>query len=181
MRGSIWLILALVTVGCSTLRVGADFDRSARFSYHTFKWVLRASYGDTPSQVVQQARESIRAELLAKGFTEASQGADADFSVDFTIGSRMRMEVETYPPPYEGRWWNLEDWWGHPYWGYALDVREYREGTLSVDIFDRQSARPVWHGWAKKELRRTDLDHSARPIRRAVRAILADFPPGAAR
>jgi hypothetical protein len=36
----------------------------------------------------------------------------------------------------------------------------------------------VWHGWAKKELTRSDIENSEAPIRKAVAAILAKFPPG---
>jgi hypothetical protein len=35
----------------------------------------------------------------------------------------------------------------------------------------------VWHGWAKKELTRKDIENSAEPIRNAVAAVLAKFPP----
>jgi len=52
----------------------------------------------------------------------------------------------------------------------------YREGTLSIDVFDAHTHRPVWHGWAKKELTREDQEHSEAPIRAAVAAVLAAFP-----
>jgi hypothetical protein len=35
----------------------------------------------------------------------------------------------------------------------------------------------VWHGWARKELSRSDIEHSEEPIRKAVQAVLAKFPP----
>jgi hypothetical protein len=123
------------------------------------------------------ARAAVDKELMAKGFERAATDATADFAVDFTIGSRERTEVDSYPPPYAGRWWDLNDWWGHPYWAYQVDVRQYREGTLSVDIFDAHSHKPVWHGWAKKELTRSDIEHSQHPIAAAVHRILANFPP----
>jgi hypothetical protein len=56
-------------------------------------------------------------------------------------------------------------------------VRQYREGTLSIDIFDVKSHRPVWHGWAKKELSRKDIEQSEQPIKHAVAAVLEKFPP----
>ena len=58
-----------------------------------------------------------------------------------------------------------------------MDVRQYHEGTLSVDVFDAHTHRPVWHGWAKKDLTRSDIENSAEPIRKAVAAVLAKFPP----
>src|SRR6185503_9213597 len=103
--------------------------------------------------------------------------AAADFVVDYTIGSRERTDVNTYPDPYVGWGWGRRDWWGYPYWGNDVDVRQYREGTLSIDMFDARSHRPVWHGWAKKQLTRSDIASSQEPIRHAVDAVLKDFPP----
>jgi Domain of unknown function (DUF4136) len=68
-------------------------------------------------------------------------------------------------------------WWGGPSWGTSVDVRQYHEGTLSVDIFDAHSHRPVWHGWAKKELTPSDMKNSTQPIQNAVASVLARFPP----
>jgi hypothetical protein len=66
---------------------------------------------------------------------------------------------------------------GVPYWGTTVDVRQYREGTLSVDVFDAHRHRPVWHGWAKKELTRSDVENSTQAINKAVKAVLDEFPP----
>jgi hydrogenase maturation factor len=37
--------------------------------------------------------------------------------------------------------------------------------------------RPVWHEWAKKDLTRSDVEHSEVPIHNAVRSVLSTFPP----
>jgi hypothetical protein len=95
--------------------------------------------------------------------------------VDFTIGARERTDIQSYPAPYTGWWYG--GWWGYSYWGTAVDVRQYREGTLSIDLFDAHSHKPVWHGWARKELSRADMEQSEAPIRAAVAAVLSRFPP----
>ena len=168
---------------CSTLQVGSDYDKSAGFSnYHTFTLMHREHHNrhaDTNPLIVQRAEDDIKAQLTAKGYQPASDPAAADFTIDFTIGSRERTDINSYPPPYVGwGWgWGRPGWWGDPYWGANVDVRQYREGTLSIDIFDAHSHRPVWHGWAKKELSQRDIESSEEPIRRAVDAVLAKFPP----
>lgn len=177
-----WLIaalLGLILAGCSTLRVGADFDHATSFpEYHAFSFMEREHHGSHNPLVVQRARDAIEAELIRKGFVVASSAEKADFVVDFTIGARDRMDVHSYPATYVGYgWWDNPGWWGGPYWGGQLDVRQYREGTLSIDIFDARTHRPVWHGWAKKELTRSDMEHSEAPIRAAVAAVLERFPP----
>jgi hypothetical protein len=182
------LVLGLLLAGCQSLRVGSDFDRQASFAgYHHYSWLLREQPRTVNPLVVQRARDSIDAALGAKGFVYVSDAGSADFVVDFTIGSQERTQVEAYPAPYAGPW-NAGDgyygyygypgrWWGHPYWGSDVSVYTYREGTLSIDMFDQRTHRPVWHGWAKKTLTQSDLERSEGPIREAVDAVLAPFPP----
>jgi hypothetical protein len=175
------LALLLGLCACATLRVGSDYDHSASFSgYHTFAWMpAHASPYDSPNPlVIQRAHDAIQQALTAKGYQLVDEPAAADFVVDFTIGSRERTDVRSYPAPYAGPWFRgYGSWWGAPYWGNEVDVRRYREGTLSVDIFDGHSHRPVWHGWARKELTRSDIEHSGGSIRQAVDSVLAAFPP----
>ncbi len=170
---------ALLLAACATLRVGSDYDHSANFGgYHTFAWMPpHTKPNESPNPlVVQRAHDAIQEALRAKGYELVDNAADADFVVDFTIGSRERTDLRSYPAPYAGPW-GYSYWWGAPYWGNQLDVRQYREGTLSIDIFDGHTHRPVWHGWAHKELTRADIEHSTGSIREAVDSVLARFPP----
>jgi len=179
----LWIAaVAVLTVSlgaCSTLRVGSDFDHAAHFSgYHTYALMVREHRGMRNPLTVQRTEDAIEAELGAKGFQKAADAAAADFIVDFTIGVHERTDVESYPAPYASPWWGLHGWWGGPYWGEQIDVHQYHEGTLSIDIFDGRTHRPVWHGWAKKDLSRSDIEKPAAPIREAVSAILRGYPPG---
>lgn len=176
------LTVGMVVLGaCATLRVGSDRDPAASFSaYHTYAWMPpRTNIYESPNPlVVQRAHDAIQDALSAKGYQLASSPKEADFVVDFTIGSRERTDIRSYPAPYGGPWFRgTSYWWGAPYWGSEVDVRQYREGTLSIDIFDGRTDRPVWHGWARKDLTRTDIEHSSGSIRQAVDSVLAQFPP----
>jgi hypothetical protein len=71
------------------------------------------------------------------------------------------------PPGMVGRWLLESD----------LDVRQSAKERFSIDAFDAHTHRPVWRGWAKKELSRKDIEESETPIRNAVEAVLARFPP----
>ena len=174
MRRSFSILLALFALaGCATLRVGSDFDPAASFTgYHSFAFMPREHYGTRNPLVVRRAHDAIEAELTARGFAPAADGAGADFIVDFTIGAQERIDVNSYPAAYRGPWH-----WGWPYFGEEVSVRKYREGTLAIDVFDARTHQPVWHGWAKKELTQKDLDQPAGRIREAVTAVLAKFPP----
>lgn len=171
----------IALAACTTLRVGSDHDPAASFSaYHTYVWMpSRTKLYESPNPlVVQRAHDAIQDALSAKGYQPVSDASQADFVVDFTIGSRERTDVRSYPAPYGGPWLRGGPyWWGTPYWGSEVDVRQYREGTISIDIFDGRTHRPVWHGWARKELTPSDLEHSAGSIREAVDSVLTQFPP----
>jgi hypothetical protein len=180
------LILSMTAsglAGCSTLQVGSDYDRSGGFAnFHTFTVMQREHHSVHNPLVVQRTEDAIRDELTKKGYRPAANAGDADFAVDFTVGSRERTDINSYPEPYAvGGWggWGGggPGWWGGPYWGNNIDVRQFREGTLSIDVFNARDHRPVWHGWAKKELNQQDIEHSEQPIRTAVAAVLAKFPP----
>ena len=183
--GYVYCLVGLMVLlsGCATVQVGSDYDKNAQFqSYHTFTVMQRKHSGAHNPLVAVRAEDAIRADLKQKGYVEASDPSAADFSVDFTIGSHERTDINSYPEPYAlGGWdgWGLggAGWWGGTYWGESLDVYQYREGVLSVDVFDRRTHRPVWHGWAKKELSTADLERSEGPVQRAVAAVLARFPP----
>lgn len=176
---AVLLPLALALSGCETLRVGTDYDRAANFSsYHTFTWLPRENYGVRDPLVAQRTKDTIVNALEQKGYRYVSDPSEADFAVDFTLGSRERVDIHTYPQPYAWPWYGYgRYWWGYPYWGSSVDVTTYREGTLAIDVFDAKTHRPVWHGWAKKSLSHEDIVHSTEAIRKAVDAVLAKFPP----
>ena len=173
---------AVALASCSTMRVGSDFDRNATFTgYHTFTLMQRQHLGVRNPLVVSRTQDAIVQDLQRKGYQQVADPAAADFSVDFTVGSRERTDINSYPEPYAVRGWAGwgwgPGWWGGPYWGNNIDVRKVQEGTLSIDVFDTRTHRPVWHGWAKKDLTRKDMEQSEQPIRAAVEAILSRFPP----
>lgn len=173
-------MLLAVATGCSSLTTRADFDRNNDFSrYRTFAWMsddpVLAARGAT-AQVSplnrQRIVQAIEAELRAKGFTLAARRANADFVVDYTVGSRDRIDVDSYPTDFRGPWS-----WGWPRYWREVDVSTYTEGRLAVDIFDGRTRRPVWHGLGKRRISAADIARAESEIPKAVSAILAPFPP----
>jgi hypothetical protein len=170
-RSRPWMMLGLsassLLAACATVQVASDYDRSANFStYHTFTLMQRQHRGILNPLVTTRAEDDISQELQRRGYTPATDSANADFTVDFSIGSQDRISINSYPVAYAG-----------PFWGSNLDVHQYREGTLAIDVFDAHTHRPVWHGWAKKELSSKDIEQPTEPISKAVSSVLAKFPP----
>lgn len=160
---------AVVLAACATkAEISSDYDRSANFAaYRTFTLTQREHQGMPNPLVAVRVEEDITEALLRRGYTLAADPQSADFVVDFTIGAQDRMDVHSYPGPFPGG----------PFWGSNIDVRQYSEGTLTIDIFDQHTHHPVWHAAAQKELTRKDLEEPAGPVSEAVSSVLAKFPP----
>jgi hypothetical protein len=160
------------------MRTGSDFDRTANFvGLRNFTIMQRPHEQVRNPLMVQRTQDAIRSRLQSRGFTYVEDPTQADFAVDFTLGSRERINIQSYPAPWGTAWYGGPGWWGRPYWGNTIDVRQFQEGTLSIDIFDDKTNRPVWHGWATQQLSQSDNDMSEDAINRAVTAVLDRFPP----
>lgn len=146
------------------------FDRTApahirRYTYS--RCPHRTSGSITPDTIL--IREAIEAELAVKGYTSVAAPAEADFVVAFTVGTRERIDATSYPVAYRGPWrWN--------WYAAETDLRVYREGTLSIDIFDGATKQPVWHGRARKAITSSDVSDPGPVIKQGVMSILKQFP-----
>jgi hypothetical protein len=161
--------LALLLAACATKpEIRSDYDRSANFAtYHTFTIMQRQHPGIQDPLVAIHVEEAITQELQRRGYVLVADSTTADFTVDFTLGTKDRIAINSYPGPYAGPL----------FWGSGIDVHQYSEGTLSIDVFDQRTERPVWHGSAQKELVHKDLDQPSAATREAVSSVLARFPP----
>lgn len=172
-----WIIVPLLLAGCATMSVSSQKYPQADFSgYRSYAWIaedplIRPS--DTEPQIsavtARRIREAIESELAVKGYTGVASPEDADFVVAYTVGTRERIDAMSYPLPYRGPWrWS--------WYAAGTDLRVYREGTLSIDIFDGASKQPVWHGRARKEVTGADVSDPGPVIKQGVAAILKQFP-----
>jgi Domain of unknown function (DUF4136) len=169
------LVAMLALAACRTAHVSSDYDHGAQFSsFHSFTLIMRPHLSAKNPILVQRTYDSIRAELTSKGFAYLEDPAQADLAVDFTIGASDRFDVHSSPSGLYGGPWYYGGGWGN-----NVDVRQYKEGTLSIDVFEVRSRKPVWHGSGTKEISQSDLDNSEALIREAVTSVLADFPPKA--
>ena len=167
---SLLLVAVLALGACATQpHIASDWDHSTQFStFHSFALIVRPHPSTGSVLAEQRTYDAIRQELTNKGFTYVTDLPRADFAVDFLIGAQDRLDVTSFP----GHWGPGLGWWGND-----IDVRQYQEGTLAIDVFDARSRRAVWHGSAKKELSQSEIEHSEAPIQEAVTAVLANFPP----
>ena len=171
------LLLVLILVGCvSPVRV--DYDRGAAPKLQSYKCFavdsreLGTNYQSIAlSPIVDRRIErALKAELLAKGFTQDC--ATPDFRVAFNTAQKTITELNDLgigATPYRRSAY-------HGYAGYSnIQIDQYQEGTFIIDIIDMQSQELVWRGAYVKRLgwhAPTDAE-----IRAIIIETLAQFPP----
>lgn len=162
------LPLALL-FACSSVSTNFDYDMSYDFSkLKSYRWADIASRAEANPLVVQRVGAAVEGQLKAKGYQPAE--GQPDFLVMSHVGRQSRIQVT--------------DWgWGYgpraAWYGGGVDVYQYEEGTLVVDIADAKTKQLVWRGSAT-----SILDPDATPeerterINEAVAKMFEDFPPG---
>ncbi len=184
------LAMSIALASCATTgRITSDSDPSQNFSaYKTFAWAGEKpmiTSGDRviPGLIQSQVSQAIKSDLSSRGYRFTDDLTDADFAVSFTIGTREGIRTSQVPDYF---WQNRMDWgWGSYYFPRRRPLttpirtvlRDYTEGTLSVDIYDVKRKSPVWHGKGTKTLGRKELSGEQNTAAQDVRLILAGFPP----
>lgn len=171
-------------VACSGNQPVIDYDSSANFaSYRTYAFIsehpLMRSEGSAGGSPLLEGRlmRVTDVALEAQGFRKLDNAEEADFAVGFTVGSRDKIKVNSYPEPYRrsyGAWG-----WGGPYYAGAsnVDVQQYTEGRLAIDMYDVQEHKPIWHGVTEKRVTDSMRRNPDETITEIVNDILAGFPP----
>jgi hypothetical protein len=136
-------------------KVSADTTPGANFAaYRTFAIVNVLPPPGMNPVVYERIRQGVEQGLAGKGYSKADPG---DLSVIITVGGRDKIDVQTWGP-----------------FGRDVDVRQYTEGQLSVDVFDTKTRQPLWHGQATGTVNPQKLN--AQKIEAGVADIMARFP-----
>jgi hypothetical protein len=186
------LVGAVVVLGlasCSSIQTRTNYDPSAVQKidgFHTYAW-LPMKAGSDPNiynPIIQErVHRAVDAQLQARGFQRVAPGQSPDFKVGWHGAVEQKVDVDTIDNYYGYLW----DPWFDPFFGpvgyggsggVETQTREYREGTLILDVVDANSNKLVWRGTAQTELAKsTNASKSQKLIDRAAEKMLKDFPP----
>jgi hypothetical protein len=167
------MLLALVACEAS-MSAGADLDREADFhDYHTFAWEEADPLPtgdprlDANPFFIARVHEAVTAELAARGI----QRVESEPSLLVHYHASVRDRVHVYEVDRLAGYDVSE-------YGPGVDVLQYDEGFLLVDIVDAQTRRVVWRGWARADVTRAleSTAHLERLVQEGVRAMFEDFP-----
>ncbi len=166
---------------CATISTGSHFDETTNFgAYQTFSWIDQVPYISDGSTVrispltQNKIQQAIQSQLEQTGYSFTEDRENADFVLAYTIGTRDKIRVDSYPVGYRGSWgWHVH---GSYYYVREYSEHSYTEGTLGVDIYDGKSNKPVWHGWAEKTITESDREDPSSVIKEGVAKLFQSFP-----
>lgn len=148
-------LLALVATGCVTMNVASHLDRNANFAqYKTWDWGPADSLPtgdprlDNNPFFKDYLEGAVEKQMAAHGFARAAAGATPDLQVHYHANINHRFEVN-----------GVDRELG--YYDSNVQVIEYEQGTLVVDVVDMASNQVVWRGWAQDSVQGV-IDNQAR-------------------
>ncbi len=186
MRNAIFLTLTLMLVALIPGRASAEatFDPNADFSkYKTFAWVTDAPMLQSGSgkfrvpeeEVLRSIRATIEAKLQSVGL---KKGASPDITVGFMVGVRDKAKTQHWSAPGANLpGYGENSWYGQYPRKSRSATHEYKEGELSVDIFDAKSKQAVWHNWASTKVYAQEKISTQEVVEEVVTEIFDGFPP----
>jgi hypothetical protein len=161
---------------CSSVRVSSDFDREANFAaykkYAFTKEALELPVGDLNRKRILQA---VTNELEAKGFTASDQ---PDVWIDLNVKTEQKQNATaTTVSPYGTRYgyrWGM----GVGFSTTNINIEQYVEGTLFVDMIDVSKKQLVWQGRGVGTIDPdADPEKKEQRINNAVKQIFTKYPP----
>jgi hypothetical protein len=176
----LWLVISLgiLVGGCgSSISTSYDYDVNARFEdYRTYDW---APVPETAPKNAKQAmqrndlldkriRNAVDARLAEKGLTRDTKSPD--LLVVYHLGIEDKVQVTDWGYRYSDYYWG--------YGGRDIDVYNYKEGTLMIDLVDANTHQLVWRGAAQKPLdEKSSPEKAEQTINNVVGKILSQYPP----
>ena len=169
----------LVVSGCSIKPPTTyDFDQSFDFSkLVTYRWIESSDAKRVTTIAGKRQMNAIETQLNRKGFHKAASADQANFLLKTHTVTDNQTNIDTfyrswgyYPGPYA---------WGWPYNSNTI-VREYKIGTLVLDIVDPANKQVIWRGSVSRKL---GIYKNRTPEERATIALanaehlLRQFPP----
>ncbi len=167
---------------CQTSPVAQyDYDESLDFSrYSSFSWVsdsplsFHSMTAHASPMLEERLKESARVAFQERGLTFVDDRDQADLLLSFTVGSRDRILLEGYPQPSI----YVDGYSDGAYWvDNSRLLGKFVEGQVCVDLFERQSGRPVWHGTVREPVSEQEVEFWREQIDGIVRSIAEGYPP----
>jgi hypothetical protein len=167
-------LLMLIAAGAAAAETAAQPAAAADIAkYRTFTFVQ----GDpqqagvvADSQVRHRLERIVTSQLMGKGYAPAAPGQAAELGVNIAgkVVPKQRVFVVGNPTPYNYYRGRIEPG------GY--ETKDYREGTVQVDIVDLARSRLVWNAHIEQALSAGYSEENWKKVERALGEAFKSLP-----
>ena len=170
------LALAVALTACSSMKVQTEWDKAANFkSYQTYAWITQPPGPEqAPAARDPRIREAvingIDSALASKGLKKVEVDQSPNLLVAVHGWAVNRIDVRTYGYTYGPTPYGMYPTLATP----GVDVRQYRDGTMIIDLVDASTKQMVWRGTATDSF---NPGAEAKTAAQAVQATLKEYPP----
>ncbi len=172
---------ALTLAGCasqpsisSQARPNVDFT-----SYKTYGWVtpLATDKAGYSTMITGYFKSAVQSEMAARGYTFDANNPD----VQINFYSNVENRSETYGSTnvtmgYYGYRRGFGYGIGYPAYSSDVETRNYKVGTVSIDIVDSKRKELVWEGALEGTLSKKVMGNPGAAIQYAVTQIFTRYP-----
>lgn len=169
---------ACATTGGPSVRIDADPTANmASYGTYSFFEPFRTDRSGAATPLGNAVKQALRREMDVRGLRHVESGGD--LLVNAAVKSTDKTDVSTMP--------TMDPYFGYrggrynPWIGYSQEtiIRQYTEGTLTVDLVDRARKQLVWSGAAFGRITDKARKDPQGTVDAAVREIFARYPAAA--
>ena len=170
----IYTLIAFFITSCSpTIRSFSDYDKDVFVSnYKTYSWLDLKTIEQKGSNPIyyneltdKRIKNAVDVQMLLKGLRLVKD--NGELKLHYHIVVEDKTNISTDPIGYN---------YG-PYWvGRKVNVFQYTEGTLIVDMMDAKSNALAWRGWATDVVTENNRKNPEKGIINAINSIFKKYP-----
>jgi hypothetical protein len=168
-------LFIVIGAGCSPqIKVYSDMDPDYDlWTYKSFDWGQKVNIeaGNNPLRYNELNDKRIKAavieQLQSRGFILREQDPDLILHYHIIINDKTAVTTEPFGYRYGSYWMRS-----------GVNMYYYREGTLIIDLMERNTKNLVWRGWAVANVDEIDPEEVDEVIKLAVEKIFRKFPSG---
>jgi hypothetical protein len=178
MKNSILILVFLAVGACSSIKTSYDYDKTADFTkYKTYNYTPEALALGIQELNRSRLIAAIDKEMTARGMTKSDS---PDAMVDILVKAEQKRDA-TATTSGSGMYGGYGGGWRYGYGGgfttTQINVNEYIEGTVFINLVDKATDKLVWSGRGTKV-----VDEEASPqtrernINEGVKAVFKNYP-----
>jgi hypothetical protein len=165
--------------GCTSgPTIRSNWDTTVDFhQFHTFSFFnpLATDREGYQTLISQQLVRSTERELLARGLTR--NDTNPDLLINFSANLDQRLRVTQTPSMSAGSVNRHRRGFYNTWPNYQqIDIRQYTQGTLGIDVVDAGRRQLIWEGVALGRVTQSTTDNLGPVLNDAVVEMLREFP-----